>query len=412
MRSKKLSIGLTAVLATFAALFVTATQAAAQTETVLHSFDSASKDGNNPCGSLIFDSAGNLYGTTVTGGAAARADGTVYEFSPNAGGGWTEKGLHSFGNGNDGIFPYGNVIVDSAGNLYGTASTLGAYGYGMVYELTPRAGGGWTEKGLHSFGDGFGDGRYPMAGLIFDSAGNLYGMTNEGGVYSFGTVFELTPNAGGSWTEKVLYSFGHDNDGSQPVGDLIFDAAGNLYGVTAFGGAHKTGIVFELTPTTSGPWTESVLHDFEGGTDGYAPVGSLIFDAAGNLYGVTNRGGDNYQGRVFQLSPIAGGWTETALHDFDAGGVDGTYPEGGVIFDTSGNLYGTTSSGGVHGDGIVYELSPVAGGNWTETVLHAFHGADGTGSCSGLIFDGSGNLYGTTRYGGGNNSGTVFEITP
>ena len=255
MRSKKLSIGLTAVLATFAALFVTATQAAAQTETVLHSFDSASKDGNNPCGSLIFDSAGNLYGTTVTGGAAARADGTVYEFSPNAGGGWTEKGLHSFGNGNDGIFPYGNVIVDSAGNLYGTASTLGAYGYGMVYELTPRAGGGWTEKGLHSFGDGFGDGRYPMAGLIFDSAGNLYGMTNEGGVYSFGTVFELTPNAGGSWTEKVLYSFGHDNDGSQPVGDLIFDAAGNLYGVTAFGGAHKTGIVFELTPTTSGPWT-------------------------------------------------------------------------------------------------------------------------------------------------------------
>src|ERR1019366_6634594 len=230
MQGKTLSIGLRAVLAIIAAtLFVTSTWAAAQ-EQVLHSFGNGT-DGNDPLGGLIFDASGNLYGTTLGGGTYG--GGTVFELTPAGGGSWTETVLHNFdSNGTDGFTPYAGLIFDSAGNLYGTTRWGGTYGGGTVFELTTAAGGGWTEQVLHSFDHNYTDGYYPQAGLIFDAAGNLYGTTSQGGTYVYwGTVFELTPAAGGDWTETVLHNFNQNGtDGYYPEAGLIFDAAGNLYG--------------------------------------------------------------------------------------------------------------------------------------------------------------------------------------
>src|ERR1039458_4539934 len=204
-----------------------------------------------------------------------------------------EQVLHSFQNdGADGVDPYAGLIFDGAGNLYGTTWQGGTYGYGTVFELTPTAGGTWTENVLWSFGSGT-DGTSPVAGLIFDAVGNLYGTTLQGGTYGYGTVFELTPAAGGTWTEKVLYSFGSGTDGANPYAVLIFDAAGNLYGTTYFGGSSDAGngTVFEVSPSAGGVWTEHVLHRFGNGTDGIWPQAGLVFDAVGNLYGTTSVGG-------------------------------------------------------------------------------------------------------------------------
>jgi uncharacterized repeat protein (TIGR03803 family) len=413
MRGKRLSIGLRAALAIFTAtLFVTSTWAAAQ-ERVLHSFNLNGADGYYPSAGLIFDAAGNLYGTTRVG---TDSYGTVFELTPAAGGGWTETVLHNFGYGTDGATPYAGLIFDAAGNLYGTTQYGGTYGVGTVFELTPAAGGGWTETVLHNFGNGA-DGSTPFAGLIFDAAGNLYGTTYQGGTYLYGTVFELTPAGGGSWTEKVLHNFGNGTDGAAPYAGLIFDAAGNLYGTTYQGGTYSSsGTVFELTPAAGGGWTETVLHNFNyNGTDGNYPYAGLIFDAAGNLYGTTYQGGTYFYGTVFELTPTAGGgWTEKVLYSFNNNGADGYYPQAGLILDAAGNLYGTTSYGGTYSYGTVFELTPTAGGGWTEKVLHNFNynGTDGNYPYAGLIFDAAGNLYGTTYQGGTYGYGTVFEFTP
>src|SRR5664280_3872238 len=311
----------------------------------------------------------SLYGTTLEGGTYY--SGTVFELTPAAGGGWTEKVLHNFNeNGTDGALPRAPLIFDAAGNLYGTTEYGGTYydsDLGTVFELTPAAGGGWTEKVLHNFGIGR-DGTDPLAGLIFDAAGNLYGTTEYGGTYydsDLGTVFELTPAAGGGWTEKVLHNFVIGRDGTDPLAGLIFDAAGNLYGTTEYAGNYGAGTVFELTPTAGGGWTEKVLHNFNG-TDGEFPYSSLIFDGAGNLYGTTSAGGTYssclsgyYCGTVFELTPAAGGgWTETVLHSF-GNGTDGYSPSAGLIFDAAGNLYGTTPHGGTYEGGTVFEVTPV-----------------------------------------------------
>ncbi len=283
------------------------------------------------------------------------------------------------------------------------------------------------EKVLHSFGNGT-DGALTSAGLIFDGAGNLYGATHGGGIhpcegFGCGTVFELSPTQDGVWAETVLHSFGNGTDGAYPYAALIFDAAGNLYGTTLEGGIHGDGTVFELSPREDGGWTETVLHSFDGGNHGRYPNGSLIFDVAGNLYGATSEGGTQDGGTVFELSPRQdGGWTETVLRNFGHGG-DGADPNGGLIFDAAGNLYGTTSQGGVHdclegGCGTVFELTPNGSGGWTETVLHSFgNGTDGNYPDGGLIFDAAGNLYGTTSEGGihlscNEGCGTVFELSP
>ena len=408
MRDRKLSIGLRVTLAIFTAtLLVAGTRAVAQEEKVLHSFNG--KNGAIPYAGLIFDASGNLYGTTYSGGKYH--DGAVFELTPKAGGGWTEKVLYSF-SGNNGAKPHAGLIFDASGNLYGTTLFGGAHGRGTVFELTPTAGGGWTETLLYSF-DGK-NGKSPHAGLIFDASGNLYGTTYHGGKYDEGTVFELTPTAGGGWTEKVLHSF-NGNNGAYPWAGLIFDAAGNLYGTTSAGGAYLYyGTVFELTPKAGGGWTEKVLHSFNDTFDGIWPYAGLIFDASGNLYGTTAYGdGGPDGGAVFELAHTpGGGWTEKLLYQFAGYYGGASNPYAGLIFDAAGNLYGTTESGGAHGDGTVFELTPTAGGGWTETLLCSFDGKNGKIPYAGLIFDAAGNLYGTTILGGAHDDGTVFEVTP
>ena len=412
MRSKRLFIRLRMVLAILAVtLFVTGT--AASQERVRHNF--RVKTGGAPIGSLIFDSAGNLYGTTQQGGAARC--GTVFELIPAPGGGWTEKVLHNF-HVTDGSRPESSLIFDAAGNLYGTTHWGGAHGYGTVFELSPAGGGRWTFKTLHDFNFNYYDGFGPTPGLVFDAAGNLYG-TAGGGAYAYGIVFELSPTPGGIWTETIVHTFTWV-DGAYPTAGLIIDAAGNLYGTTSQGGAHVYGTVFELTPTGDGTWTEIVLHDFiYDGLDGRQPFARLILNAAGNLYGTTVQGGYYGDGAVFELTPGGdGSWTATVLHSFQDdlfGGHDGQSPYlSGVVFDPAGNLYGTTTYGGLYNFGMAYKLMPTEDGSWTETILHSFNldGRDGAYPFGDLIFDVSGNLYGTTRDGGTHGKGTVFEITP
>jgi len=406
MRQLKLRPALTfGLLVTIAMLSLRpATARASAVEKVLFNFDGT--DGISPSAGLIFDAAGNLYGTTSSGGA--NGTGTVFELSPNAHGGWTDKVLYSFGFAPDGVNPMSSLVFDSSGNLYGTTFN-GGVDWGTVFELSP-GNSTWTETILYTFTGGS-DGGAPLAGLVFDAAGNLYGTTERGGAYnSYGTVFELTPG-NGKWTETVLHSFGNGTDGRFPVAGVIFDAAGNLYGTTEIGGSHSAGVVFELTPSGSG-WKEKIIHTFGSGTDGVGPEAGLTFDGQGNLYGTTHNGGADNYGSVFELSPTAtGSWTETRLHNFTYR-HDGSQPAAGVTLDSLGNVYGTDDEGGAGGYGVAFEISLI-GGKWQFTTLHAFgHGKDGAGPYGGVILDSQGNLYGTTALGGKDADGTVFEITP
>jgi uncharacterized repeat protein (TIGR03803 family) len=338
MQSYRSVVRLTSLLATFVLTpLLTCTLAFAQQEKVILSFNNT--NGNQPTAGLIFDGSDNLYGTATEGGEGV---GCVFELSPKAGG-WTDQVLFSFNNVSDGFQPHAGLVRDSAGNLYGTASSGGtADEDGVVFELTPN-GGTWTEIVLHTFHKDGTDGSQPWANLIFDGSGNLYGTTVQGGKNSGGTVFELSPGAGGAWTETILHNFpANGTDGSSPYGALVFDSAGNLYGTTAAGGAGGYGTVFELK-RAGGNWLEKVLHRFnENGVDGTFPETALVFDAAGNLYGTTVSGGtfvnNGFWGTVFELAPQPGGaWREKVLHSFGAGS-DGRYPQAPVVLDTSGNL--------------------------------------------------------------------------
>ena len=306
-------------------------------EEVLYTFHGL-PDGRLPNG-LIFDSSGNLYGTTQQGGAANF--GTVFELSPDGHGGWNEIVLYSFQGGSDGKNPLAGVIFDSLGNLYGTTagSDAGCWvaGCGTVFKLSPDGSGGWTETALHTFQAGS-DGVFPESGLVFDKAGNLYGTTLAAGdmgcpdsLIGCGTVFKLSPDGSGGWTNTTLHAFHGGGDGSTPTSDLIFDEAGNLYGTTRQGGTHNFGTVFELSPNSSGTWTETVLYRFLGGGDGGDAQGGLTFDQSDNLYGTTQQGGAADFGTVFELSPDGhGGWNETVLYSFQYGN-DGLYPRSGVF---------------------------------------------------------------------------------
>lgn len=409
MHKNKISIGWNAVLV---AILLTSSAWAA-TERPLHNFGLTLDDGQDPQASLISDANGNLYGTTYAGGG--QRSGTVFEMIPNGSGGWTERVLHNFGVGPmDGKAPQAPLVFDGSGNLYGTTADGGTNNVGVVFEMTPNGHGGWTEFRIHNFGAGA-DGTRPEAGLIFDNSGNLYGTTHSGGTHSAGTVFEVSPNGSGGWTEKVLHNFGADQDDArEPEGGLTFDGAGNLYGTTVAGGNLNQGTAFELSPNGSGGWTERVIHNFGHGDDGDSPQGfSLIFDASGNLYGTTNTGGTNGAGTVFEMSTNgSGGWTEKTLHFFGVGD-DGQEPTSSLVFDTQGNLYGTALLGGTNQVGVVFKMAPNGSGGWAETVLHNFGtGDDGAYPSAGLIIDSMGNLYGTTSAGGIQTDGTVFEVTP
>jgi uncharacterized repeat protein (TIGR03803 family) len=334
----------------------------------------------------------------------------------------TETVLYNFKGAPDAGYSLAGLIFDHKGALYGATVKGGTADAGTVFKLTPPAAGQtqWSETVLYSFTGG--DGNNPQAvGLIVDSDGALYGTTTFGGTSNLGTVFRLTPPAAGQtqWTETGLYSFTDETDGNYPLAGLIFDTGGALYGTTYRGGTSNLGTVFKLTPPAAGQtqWTEIVLYSFTGGNDGSIPAfGSLIFDHKGALYGTTIRGGAANAGTVFKLTPPAAGqtqWTETVLYCFTDS--DGNSPQAaGLIFDHKGVLYGTTIFGGISNLGTVFKLTPPAAGQtqWTETVLYRFTGgADGNYPLASLIFDGNGALYGTTNLGGASNWGTVFKLT-
>jgi uncharacterized repeat protein (TIGR03803 family) len=389
-------------VAVFALTVVTNLPAQA-TEKVIYTF-SGGADGGEPESGLISDSKGNLYGTTGAGGGSSCSCGTVYELSPGSNGTWTEKVIYAFsGSSNDGIFPFGSLVFDGKGNLYGTTVLGGPTFGGTVFELIAGSNGTWTENILYNFAGA--DGSEPYAALIFDSSGNLYGTTLSGGTYGFGTVFELVSGSNGTWTEKVLHSFTGGNDGANPDGPLIFDGVGRLYGTTTSAGPHDYGAVFELTPGSKG-WTEKIIYALPG-AGGSGPFDGLIFDSASKLYGTSAT-------TVFELTPGPNGtWTENTIHTF-LGGRDGAYAESGLILDKAGRLFGTTYTGGAH-YGTVYELRPGSDDTWTETVLHRFAASTGDGVFPGpanLVQDTRGNLYGTTSQGGTAGAGVVYEIAP
>ena len=385
-------------------------------ETVLHSFNDT--DGNFPSAPVILDSAGNLYGTTFYGGTYT--SGTVYKLTHSSSG-WSESVLYSFNNnGTDGYFTHAAVVLDKSGNVYGTTFLGGVADGGTVFELSPSAGG-WTETILHEFANDGIDGVFPQAAVTLDGAGNIYGTTSNGGTYNAGTVFELSPSNSG-WTEKILYNFGASStDGTGPLGTVVFDTKGNLYGTTSAGGGTSLhcrfgcGTVFELSPS-AGEWTETIIHNFnDNPLDGSQPDSGLIFDKAGNLYGTALQGGKRgNNGTVFELLPTAGGlWREKILHSFMNNGKDGRYSMATPVLDAAGNLYCTTENGGAYGQGTVFKLTPRTTGAWEETVLYSFDssGSNGWDPAYGLAIDSAGNLYGTTVNGGTYTYGTVFEIT-
>jgi uncharacterized repeat protein (TIGR03803 family) len=395
-----------------ALLLIAAHPPPVQTGTVLYSFTGGS-DGGQPFARLTSDGAGNFYGTTTIGGLGY---GTVFELSPNGNGGCNETVLHAFTRGADGAYPLVSpVIFDGQGNLYGTASEGGANEFGVVFELSP-ARKSWNETVLYNFASGAG-GVYPFNGLIMDPAGNFYGTDN---VYQSGHaitegVFELSPS-GGSWTEKVIY----DNETAVANfggGGLTMDSAGNIFGVSSGGFEPQT--VFDLSPNGHGGWNSTVLHSF---AKRYYPEGAPVLDESGNVYGTTESGGASQNGMVYKLSPGKNGkWTEEVLYAFKGGAQDGSAPYAGIVFDAAGNIYGTTAGGGPSNAGTVFELvAPVGKGShqYREKVLWSFNGTDGSGPFGSLILDSAGNLYGVTPFGANSGCtndtgcGVVFEVTP
>jgi uncharacterized repeat protein (TIGR03803 family) len=306
----------------------------------------------------------------------------------------------------------GGLIMDKAGNLYGTTMFGGSQIYGTVFELSPTSNG-WTESVLYNFTGGT-DGGVPGVGsLAFDGEGRLYGTTLGGGAYGYGVVFELSPSSGG-WTETVLHSFAETtSDGGSPT-SVVLDSKGDLYGATAQGGTYGRGTVFRLSRSIKGSWKETVLHDFaEDNQDGGHPVSGVTV-RGGDLFGATENGGPNAWGTIYELTRVGNHWKEILLDRFSANGVDGFAPECVVIFDSAGNLYGTTYSGGKYGYGTVFELIRSTTG-WKQKLLHSFNGTtDGGFLPFGVIKDGKGNLYGTTQCGGSardcSGYGVVFEI--
>jgi uncharacterized repeat protein (TIGR03803 family) len=408
--STKLSAATLRILLTLpvlcALMLVAAHPAQAQTEKALYNFCSQPNcvDGSIPQSRLTPDGAGNFYGTTWGGGAFG--SGTVFEISPNGGGGWTETVIYSFcpdgGICMDGAFPsYSYVMFDSVGNLYGTTSGGGTLGGGVVFELSP-VGTTWTETVLFSFGAG-GSGVSPVNGLIMDTAGDLLGVTNASGDGTQ-TVFELS-QSGGVWTEQIIYiPGGYPNNNHA---GLTMDSAGNIFGTTL-------STVFELAANGAGGWDPSVIHTFTGyPDDGSDAQSAPVIGPDGNLYGTTTSGGKYNYGAVYRLGPGKNGeWTEKIVYSFnDKGKLYGSDPFAGLIFDGAGNMYGTTLAGMVN-NGTVFELTPAGASRYKGKILSGFEGA--SLPYGSLFRDGAGNLYGTALDAGsgcGNQGcGLVFEV--
>ncbi len=398
-------------------MIVLATQVHAQTFTVLHNF-AGGMDGGSPYAGLTLDAAGNLYGTTAEGAIQSghcypQGCGGVFKLK-RTNSGWLFSPLYLFQGKADSGGPYAGLTFGRDGTLYGAASGEGTGSCGTAFNLKPPPAACtsalcyWSMTVIHSFSGA--DGCDPFSSVIFDQEGNLYGTTGRGSVY------ELSPSNGG-WSETLLHNFGYGDGAFPGYGPLIFDKAGNLYGTTSAGGDLNCepglgcGVVYQLTPSGAG-WIDTTLYEFQDGSDGAFPNGGVVLDASGNLYGTTTQGGSGYGGTVFELSAFNGYWNFNLLYSLTGGNQNVGGAWGTLVMDAAGNLYGTTANGGIYGEGAVFKLTPSNGG-WTYTSLHDFvYSTDGCTPYDSIIFDGSGNIYGTAAGGGAYDHGTVWEITP
>lgn len=399
--------GVLAMAILFVLAVVAVPSAQAQTFTVLHAF-TGGVDGTQPYSGVTLDQAGNLYGTTTQ-----YYIGSVFQMK-HKNGGWIFSTLYSFEDGR-GRFPQGRPVFAPGGSLYGTTEYGGdgvctEFGCGVVYSIRPpqticrSISCPWTDTLVYSFAGT--DGNQPgFVAPVFDNSGNVYGTTTQGGANYSGNVFQLT-RSNGQWTATSIHDFSGP-DGYLPYSGVTLDAQGDVYGTTWMGGARNSGTVYRLMQSGSG-WTVDILYSFTGGSDGLGPVGGVVFDQAGNLYGSTQNGGVSGGGTVFELSPSGGGWNFTVLYSLS--GQNG--PLDSLALDAAGNLYGTTYADGAYGYGSVFKLTR-NDGNSSYTNLHDFtNGDDGGNPIGGVALDASGNLYGTTSGGGTAGNGVVWEITP
>jgi uncharacterized repeat protein (TIGR03803 family) len=394
------------------AVFILSLAAATATTTnIIFSFDEA--DGEYADTDLETDTAGNIYGTTVLGGDFG--SGTVFKLSHTSTG-WVQTVLYSFTSGADGGEPYKGVTIDRQGNLYGTAVTGGSGscegGCGVVYKLT-NSGGTWTQTVIHAFTGGD-DGSGPGARVTLDPGGDVYGMAPTGGAYGLGTIYKIHEEHNGTWNLTVIHAFTGGADGATGSAGRMVLHHGLLFGAATAGGIYGSGVVFELRPRgAGGRWNFRTIYSFRGQPDGSFPYGALLFDRGDNIYGTTYYGGDSGIGAVYKLSPRPmGEWNESVLYSFQDDGTDGNSPIGNLVGDRVGKLYGTTSEGGL-GSGTIFKLSPTGGGHWMETVVHAFQGSpDGAFPYNGMVVDGFGNFCGATVHGGANDDGAVYQFTP
>jgi uncharacterized repeat protein (TIGR03803 family) len=420
-----------AALACLGLLAGAAGRVSAATLTTLYNFHGTT-DGGFPASGLVMDSAGNLYGTGTYDlyFSATPVLATVFELHRPTGSGapWTQTVLQNFPDGSN--LPTG-LVVNRNGRLFGMTTNPGDGGTDGVFKLVPDPiGSAWTMRVLARFAEGT-VWPWPQTNgpVTLRPSGALFATTSQGGTYTQGTLFKLTPPEvpGGPWSEATLWSFGAEGDGANPSGALVFDAAGTAYGTTQYGGTVGSGTVFALARPTAGRahWTESVLYSFQDGSDGFEPGTGVILDPHGKLLGTTSGGGVPAAcadcmaaGTVFLLQrpPAADApWTKSIVWSF-TGTDDGGSPSG-LVMDRAGNLYGTTFGGGLPdgtGSGTVFKLTPYAFGPtpWVLTTLHTFSGTDGGGPTGGVVIDAAGNLYGTTSSGGQYGAGTVFELTP
>jgi hypothetical protein len=418
--SRILVMALTAIIFT-----ITTTAHAQYTGVALYNFTYGT-DGGSPH-QIVSDGASGFYG--VAGGGPVTTDcpftcGVIFHLS-KSGGRWRDNVIYSFKNGNDGIAPTG-IALGPDGNLYGlTNGNFPTGNLGTAFQLkhTPT---GWRFNLLHAFGTVDSDGIQPMGSPILDAAGNVWGVTYEGGsgtacTYGCGTVFRLTPTSSGPWTETIVHNFTSFPDGQNPQAGLTIDSNGNFFGTTGAGGlsAVNAGTIYELTPSVINGWDENVIYDFQGQTiDGASSKGQLLIDSSGNIFGTTYSGGlfhnnacFGYCGAVFRLSPNANAWTEHMLHGFSYT-VDGGLPVAGLAMDAGGRLYGTTSIGPNNTSrGTVFRLTKGADDNWIDTVLYDFTtiGGDPQG---GVVLDSAGNVYGSVTTGGTALGGVVYKLFP